>query len=320
MSEELIEVRVESITQLADDINAFDMRPMESDVLPAFTAGAHLDIHLPNGLVRSYSLVNPEGEQHRYVVAVALDRASRGGSSHLHEAVRPGDVLTISSPRNLFPLSENARHSILIAGGIGITPLWCMIQRLVQGGRSWELHYGARNRQSAAFVEALGALPERLRKRVHLNFDDESGGRMLDLTRILAELDPSHHVYCCGPAPMLAAFEQAAAAVPRSNIHVEHFSAIDAPAKEGGFTVVLARSRRILPVPYGKTILEVLLEAGESVPHACQMGTCATCETRVLEGIPDHRDVVLSPEERASNATMIICCSGSLSDRLVLDR
>lgn len=320
MSNTLIEARVASIVSEAAGVNAYDLRPASGGDLPPFTAGAHIDLHLPNNAVRSYSLVNAQRERHRYVVAVALDRDSRGGSRFIHDAVRVGDRIPVSMPRNNFPLAEAGAHSVLIAGGIGITPLWCMVQRLQELDRSWALHYCARTRQTAAFRDALSALPAGAHGRVHFNFDEEPGGNVLDLHALLNGADPSCHYYCCGPLPMLTAFEAATVSLPRDRVHVEYFTARDAPATSGGFSVVLARSGRTVDIPEGRSILETLLDAGIDVPYACQMGTCATCETRVIEGIPDHRDVVLSPEEKASNKVMMICCSGCIGDRLVLDR
>jgi len=320
MSNTLIEVRVESITAETADIRSYDLRPANGGDLPPFTAGAHIDLHLRNNTVRSYSLLNPQSEQHRYVIAVALDRDSRGGSSFIHHALRVGDCFPVSMPRNNFRLAEAGEHSVLIAGGIGITPLWCMVQRLRELNRSWELYYCTRTRQATAFYEALSTLPAGERDRVHFNFDEETDGRMLDLAGVLKDADPACHYYCCGPVPMLIAFEAATASLPRDRVHVEYFTAKDAPVMSGGFTVVLARSERTIAIPQGKSILDALLEAGIDVPHACTMGTCATCETRVLDGVPDHRDVVLSPEEKASNEVMMICCSGCIGDRLVLDR
>jgi vanillate O-demethylase ferredoxin subunit len=233
--------------------------------------------------------------------------------------VRVGDVLTIGAPRNNFPLVEDAPHSLFIAGGIGITPLWCMIQRLEELGRSWELHYCARTRQTAAFLDELRGLGSRVHLNLHFNFDQEPDGRMLDIAAVVAKAAPETHLYCCGPVPMLAAFEAAAGRHPPQQVHVEYFAPKEAPAAGGGFTVVLARSGRSIAVPAGKTILDALLDEGVDVPYACTEGVCGTCETKVLEGIPDHRDLVLSGDEKSSNRTMMICCSGCKSDRLVLD-
>ena len=313
-----LEVFVRSVTWEAPDIHSWELAPRAGGELPAFTAGAHIDLHLPNGLLRSYSLVNPQSERHRYVIAAQKDRTSRGGSRCLHEQVRTGDTLRISAPRNNFPLDEGARHSVLIAGGIGITPIFNMAGRLAALGRSWELYYCARTRASAAFLEPVAAL-ESKHGKVHLNFDEEPGGKMLDLAAAVAAADADAHLYCCGPLPMLAAFEAATAMRAPAQVHVEYFTARDAPAKGGGFTVVLAKSGIELVIAEGKTILETVLDAGIDAAYSCMEGVCGTCETRVLEGIPEHRDLVLSKEEQASNRTMMICCSGCKGDRLVLE-
>jgi vanillate O-demethylase ferredoxin subunit len=313
-----LEVFVRSVTWEAPDIHSWDLRPRAGGELPAFTAGAHVDLHLPNGMLRSYSLVNPQTERHRYVIAAQKDRASRGGSRCLHEQVKTGDTLRIGAPRNNFPLAEDAPHSVLFAGGIGITPVFNMAGRLAALGRSWALHYCARSRGAAAFLEPMAALASD-RGRVHLHFDDEHGGNPPDLAEIVGAAGAGTHFYCCGPLPMLAAFEAATAALPAEQVHVEYFTAKDAPAKGGGFTVVLAKSGVELVVPEGKTILETALDAGIAASYSCMEGVCGTCETRVLEGIPEHRDLVLTRAEQASNRTMMICCSGCKGERLVLE-
>ena len=230
-----------------------------------------------------------------------------------------GDIITISAPRNNFELNENAKHTLLIAGGIGVTPLWCMSQRLSSLGRSFELIYCARTPKDAAFREMIEAIGAKAGAKVTFNYDGVPGGKMLDLAAVAAAVAPETHIYCCGPLPMLEAFEAATKDLPRESVHVEYFTAKDAPAAEGGFTVVLAKSGKSFQVPPGKTILETLLDAGINVASSCLEGVCGTCETRVLEGVPDHRDVVLTESERKASKTMMICCSGSKSDRLVLD-
>ena len=284
-----------------------------------FTAGSHIDIQLEPGLVRSYSLCNSQDERNRYVICVNRDRNSRGGSRHMHELLRVGQTLSISAPRNNFALKEDAGHSVLIAGGIGITPMLAMIRRLAALGQSWELYYAARNHAGAAFLDELRALKVQSHNgKLHLHFDDTATG-LLDLANIVADTPPGTHFYCCGPLPMLAAYESAAASLPEGQMHVEYFTAKDAPATAGGFTVECVKSGITLQVPEGKTILDAMLEAGVDVPYSCMQGVCATCGTRVLEGIPDHRDLLLSREEQASNAVMMVCCSGSKSAKLVLD-
>ncbi|WP_245284652.1 PDR/VanB family oxidoreductase [Bradyrhizobium sp. th.b2] len=284
-----------------------------------FTAGSHIDLHLPNGMIRSYSLVNDQRERQRYVIAVSRDGESRGGSSFVHDCIKAGDILRVSRPRNNFSLREEAEHSILIAGGIGITPLLSMMRRLEALGRRWELFYAARTRAAAAFLDELAALRPDVHLNMHVDFDDERSGRVFDIPAIVKNAPAHAHLYCCGPVPMLEAFEAATADRPAGHVHVEYFQAREAPATEGSFDVRLARSNRTIAVDAGKTILDALLDAGIAVNYACAEGVCGTCETGVLEGIPDHRDQFLSEEEHATNKSIMICCSGARSRTLVLD-
>jgi len=313
-----IAVRVYAIKREAEDINSYDLRAVGGYELPHFTAGAHIDLHLPSQLIRSYSLVNSQSERHRYVVAIARDPKSRGGSNYIHQAFKVGANLTISPPRNNFVLAENAEEIVFIAGGIGITPLYCMVQRLEALGRNWRLFYSTRTRHSCAYLADFEAMERRKPGRVNLNFDQEPGGRMYDMNNLVARMSPAAHLYCCGPAPMLEAFEKAAVGRPREQVHVEYFKARETAAS-GGFTVILSRSGKVLEIPQSKSILDVLLEAGMDVPFSCAEGTCGTCEVAVLEGVPDHRDALLTSTEREANNRMLICVSGSKSSRLVLD-
>jgi ferredoxin-NADP reductase len=245
---------------------------------------------------------------------VKLDAKTRGGSKWLHDEARVGTRFEIGGPRNNFPLKEDAPHTVLIAGGIGITPIWCMAQRLEEIGAPFEVHYAVRSREDAAFLAEL----ERMARRLRLHVDVEAGG-VLDVAAIAAAAPGSAHLYCCGPAPMLEAFEGACKGRPADQIHVEYFSAPQLKPLEGGFIVVLGKSGREFEVKPGSTILETLRQAGLNVPASCEQGVCGTCETRVLEGSPDHRDLLLTPGEKASGKTMMICCSGSLTERIVLD-
>ncbi len=314
------QVRVKSITWEAEGILSFELVPMPPRrELPAFTPGAHVDVHLSNGMIRSYSLLNGCEERHRYMIGVNRDAQSRGGSRFMHESVRAGDAISVSAPRNNFALAEDAPLSVFIAGGIGITPLRSMIARLHSLGRPWRLHYAARTRQNAAFVDALQELRERSGQEVHFSFDREPGARMLDIPGIVAALPAGAHVYCCGPLPMLDAFEAATRTLPPERVHVEYFAAREAAANEGGFTVELARSGRTIAIQPGHTILDSLEEIGVDTPYSCREGICGTCEVRVLDGVPDHRDLVLGAAEREANDRMMICCSGAKSARLVLD-
>jgi ferredoxin-NADP reductase len=319
METKLLEVRLHAIRYQARNIHSFEFQAMNGGELPPFTAGSHIDLHLPNGLIRSYSLANAPVERHRYVVGVNRDAKSRGGSAYVHDALKVGHVLQVSEPRNNFRLFEGAPHTVFIAGGIGITPIRSMISRLQALGHSWKLFYCARDRQSAAYLDELRAMGEQVQTNLHFNFDQEPGGQLLDIAALISGLDENTHVYCCGPLPMLAAFEKATAGLPQERVHVEYFNAKEQPSAEGGFQVELARTKQVIQVARGKTILDALLDAGIDVPYSCMEGVCASCETRVLGGVPDHRDLVLSKEEQAANDRMMVCCSGSKSERLVLD-
>jgi tetrachlorobenzoquinone reductase len=319
MAESTMQVRVKRIGYEAESINSYEFVAPEGGDLVPFTAGCHIDLHLQNGMIRSYSLVNEQSERKRYVVAVNREAEGRGGSRLIHDTVRVGDIMTISHPRNNFVLQESAVHSVLIAGGIGITPLLSMIRRLERLGRSWQLFYAARTRFAAAFLDDLHAFRPDGHQSLHVTFDHAPLGRKLDLAAIVEGAPAEAHLYCCGPVSMLEAFEAATAARPTDLVHVEYFKAREKPAAEGGFAVKLARSGRTITVEPGKTILNALLDAGIAANYACAEGVCGTCETRVIEGIPDHRDQFLTREERAANGTMMICCSGSKSSTLVLD-
>lgn len=308
----LLTLRLEAIRYGADAINLFEFRRPEGGALPPFTAGAHIDLHLPGGLVRPYSLCNSQEDGDRYVVGVKRDPHGRGGSLAAHDELRVGSVIAVGPPRNDFAVREDAPHSVFIAGGIGITPIVSMIDRLRSLGRPWELHYSVRRRLEAAFLDRLRG------DSAQLHVDQECGG-LLDIAAAVAAAPPGAHLYCCGPAPMLDAFESATRGLPPAQVHMERFAAATEAAAEGGYTVELARSRLSLVVSPGQTLLAALRAHGVAVQASCEQGICGTCETRVLKGTPDHRDTLLSPEERASNEAMMICCSGSKSELLVLD-
>lgn len=303
----------------AQDIISLDLRPVAGETFPAFSAGAHIDLHLPNGLVRSYSLKNHPDDAQRYVIGVLKDRASRGGSRCVHDTLRVGMPIAISAPRNAFALHEEAGHSVLVAGGIGITPLLSMAKRLAGIGASVEVIYLARSARSAAFVEELQALGIAL----HLHFDDENAGPA-DLQALLAARNaPGTHYYACGPAVMLDHFTACCERLGHGErTHIERFNAVavaaahDAPAQ---YTLVLQRSRKTLEVRRDQSLLHAIRQCGVQPLTSCEEGLCGACETLVLEGIPDHRDSVLSDAERQANQRMLICVSGCKSQRLVLD-
>jgi tetrachlorobenzoquinone reductase len=313
-SDTRMSMRVTAIRYAADDINVYEIRRPDNAALPHAEPGAHIDVHMPSGLMRQYSLVTADGDERAYLIGIKRDRASRGGSRFMHEQLRVGQMLDIGGPRNNFPLCETAKHTVLVAGGIGITPIWCMAQRLMRLNCSFELHYACRERREAAFVDTLSALPQ-----AALHFDAEHDGRVLDIAGIVARAPEGSHFYCCGPQPMLAGYEAATASVDAERVHIEYFAPRAGAACEGGFVVQLHRTGQQFEVPPGKTILQVLREAGVSAPYSCEEGICGACQVDVLEGTPDHRDSVLSEREQIAGDTMLICCSGSKSERLVID-
>ncbi len=313
-----LQVFVHTLRYEAQGIISIELRASDQKDLPAFEAGSHIDLHLPNGLVRSYSLLNDCSERHRYVLGVLKDANSRGGSKAVHEQLRVGMRLDISSPRNNFALHEEAAHSVLVAGGIGVTPILCMARRLRALGKSFEVLYFARSREHAAFlddVQALGA-------KVHLHFDDEQAGPP-DLKALLAARNtPNAHYYACGPAVMLDAFEAHCQSLGYAQAHIERFTAVAVAASSDAqlrYTVELKRSGKVIEITPEVSLLAALLAANTDLMTSCEEGICGSCETRVLEGIPDHRDSVLSPAEQASNRSMMVCVSGCKSERLVLD-
>lgn len=308
-----LQARLTAIRYAAEGIHLYEFSPVEGDALPRFTAGAHIDLHLPNGLVRQYSLCNPQHETHRYVVGIKRDPSSRGGSSYVHEQLRVGTVLRVGGPRNHFALHEEARHTVLVAGGIGVTPIACMAQRLRELGASFEVHYSVRRREDAAFLDVLAGA------NLHLHVDAERDNAPLPVARIVTGAAHDAHLYCCGPGPMLDAFEAAAAGRPAGHVHLERFAAAAPVVADGGFTVQLARAGRSIYIAKGCTILDALRDQGVSVQASCEQGICGSCETRVLSGRPDHRDSLLSDEEKQANQVMMVCCSGSKDPLLVLD-
>ena len=319
MSDSAIDVLVCAAKTEAKGVLSLDLRRPDGGDLPEFTAGSHIDFHLPNGMTRCYSLVNGPGERHRYVIAVSLDANSKGGSRYIFDNDLTGQTLKISAPRNHFALVEDATHTVLIGGGIGITPLHAMILRLEALGKSWRLHYGARDRASAAFVEELAALETAKPGRVHFNFDSEQGA-MMDIAKVVADAPAEAHLYCCGPLPMLAAYKAACASRKPETVHLEYFAAPTMPntAKEP-FTVVVASTGKEYAIKPDESILDVLLANGVNAGSSCRSGECGSCIVTVLEGEPRHRDYVLSDNEKASNRLMTICVSGSKTKKLVLD-
>ncbi|HVX74867.1 MAG TPA: PDR/VanB family oxidoreductase [Bradyrhizobium sp.] len=312
----VLQLRLWSVGYAAEGVMLFEFRSPEGLTLPPYTPGAHIDLYLPNGLVRQYSLVNDYATGNRYVIAVKRSPASTGGSCYMHDQLRVGTLLQIGTPRNLFPLIENAEKSVFVAGGIGISPIFSMIHRLAALGRSWELYYALRRREDAAL---FGDLPTS--GTVHLHVSTERFGERLDVAAVVQNADPQAELYCCGPNAMIDDFVGATKACGRlpERVHVEYFSGAGPTEASGSFSVELARSGRVIAVAAGVSIVEALREAGIETMVSCEKGVCGACETRVLRGTPDHRDLILTEEERSEGQLMMICCSRAKSEMLVLD-
>ncbi|HVB81521.1 MAG TPA: PDR/VanB family oxidoreductase [Candidatus Binataceae bacterium] len=321
-----LRVRVRSIVYQADWINAYEVIDPERKDLPPFTAGSHIDVYFRDGRVRQYSLCNDPAERSRYVFAVQREADGRGGSKAIFELVHVGRILTISQPRNNFPLRENADFHLLLAGGIGITPCLAMIHRLVRIGAAFQLHYCTRGPERTAFKDDLASFAAE--RKVVFHYDGGVPAQGLNLQRLLAERRPGTHLYACGPAGFIAAVRAGAAHWPKSSVHFELFTALPVEAPDGqaanapersdpAFRVKLARSGAVLEVPGDKSIVQVLREHGIEVATSCENGLCGTCRTRCLEGEPEHRDYVLDDKERSEY--VLICCARSRSPLLVLD-
>lgn len=313
---ETLDLKLTSIVLGSDSVNLYSFAPVGGGTLPPAEPGAHITLLLPDGMERQYSLMNIGQAPRYYQIGVKRELNSRGGSAYLHDQLRVGMVIPVRPPENHFPLVEDADDYILIGGGIGITPIYAMAQKLTALDRRFRLFYTARCRSDAILLDEIASWPN-----AELRFDDECGGQPFPLAETVGRAGSGTHLYCCGPGPMLEAFEAAgkAAGVSEDRIHVEYFAAKHEAATDHTFVVELARSKKELVVPKGKTILEVLIASGIYVSHSCSEGVCGACETTVLAGRPDHRDAILNEQEREANETMMICCSGSLSDRLVLD-
>ncbi|MDS0134407.1 MULTISPECIES: PDR/VanB family oxidoreductase [unclassified Amycolatopsis] len=299
-----LELVVDRKEDVADGVVALTLRFPGGEPLPLWEPGAHIDLVLP-GFVRQYSLCGDPADRSAYRVAVLHERDGRGGSAYVHDKLSAGDRVSVSGPRNHFALVEAARY-LFIAGGIGITPILPMLDR---AGDDWQLVYGGRTRSSMAFTAELAAHGD----RVSFRPQDEHG--LLDLSSLLTDVRPGTAVYCCGPEPLLAAVE----ALNPADLHVERFTPVSDEGPRTAFEVELAGSGVVLPVPADRSILEVVEEAGVTVLSSCREGTCGTCETGVLGGEPDHRDSVLTADERLENEVMMLCVSRACSPRLVLD-
>lgn len=311
------ELVVSARTEVADGVITLVLASPDGGSLPPWAAGAHIDLVMPDDLVRQYSLCSSPKDAQGWRVGVLLDPESRGGSSFIHKELTEGTRVRVRGPRNHFSLMPSPRYQF-IAGGIGITPMLPMIEEAEAKGADWHLLYGGRQRSSMGFLDELS----RFGDKVTAWAQDEKG--LLDLPSVLGTPREDTLVYCCGPGPLLDAVEEACAIWPTGSLHLERFSAkiIDESAVEGArerFTVECRRSGITVEVGPGDSVLQVLKDHGVAMLASCGDGICGTCETPVLEGIPDHRDSVLDDEEHAANDAVMVCVSRSLSERLVLD-
>jgi ferredoxin-NADP reductase len=314
-----LRLRVDRRVPGAEGVVVLDLRDPSGADLPAWEPGAHVDLRLPGGLTRQYSLCGDPGDRSVWRIGVLREPESRGGSAHVHDELHEGTEVDVRGPRNHFPLVPAPRY-LFIAGGIGITPILPMIDAAAAAGAQWELHYGGRSRRSMAFLESL----ERVSGHLTLHPQDEVG--LIDLDALLGTPQQDTLVYCCGPEPLLVAVEQRCAVGkggpwPTGTLHLERFAPKDVgePVLTGAFEVELAQTGRTLTVPPDRSILQVVEEAGVGVLSSCQEGTCGTCETTVLAGEVDHRDSLLTPDEQAANDTMFICVSRAACPKLVLE-
>ncbi len=310
---ETLQVRLRALTWEAPGVLSLELTAPDGGGLPPFEPGAHVDLKLPDGTLRQYSLCGDPNDTSHYRVGI---RAISGGqsSSYVHRKLRPGDLLTVSTPRNNFPL-VTAKRYIFVAGGIGITPFIPMMRELSAKGRPWTLLYCNRRTDDAPFLTEIRSLGG------ELSLHSSEAGTRLDVAQRFATVEQDAVIYCCGPERLMLALEEATKAWPPDSVHFEWFAPRSRPLDEasGSFEVVCEASGMTLSVPPDKSVLEVLNEAGIEVPCSCQQGICGTCEVRVLAGEVDHRDSILSSAERDANTTMMTCVSRARGPRLVLD-
>ena len=314
----LLRLRVEAIRLQADGIHAFELVDPDAALLPPATAGAHIDVHLPGGLMRSYSLASDPADRTAWTLGVLREANGQGGSKAMHQSVRVGDLLTVSAPRNAFPMTEGAAHSVLLAGGIGITPIKAMAHTLTAQGKSFEVHYCARTARNVAFTRELRALvpPNRL----HFHFDNGVPSQGLNITNLLQQQPDGAHLYYCGPGGFMKACAEASAHWAPGSVHFEHFKppvALPKSVPDASFQVRLARTGITVPVLPDQTIVRAIELAGHRVPTSCLSGLCGSCKVDYLEGEVEHNDYILSDEEKTRCLTL--CVSRARGPMLVID-
>lgn len=317
----MIQVKVVALRLEAEGIIGIELRSADGSVLPPFEPGAHIDVHLPDGMTRQYSLCHDASDRSRYCLGIGRSATSRGGSAYIHEKLRVGDLLTVSGPRTLFGLSPQAKRHRFIAGGIGITPILAMIRWCVHRDLPWELHYCVRTRAHAAWFDEICSFGA----PVHLYVDDEEmAPPPRDVSVMMHGMHREEHVYCCGPAGLMdavAAHGEQTGLSPES-IHFERFAAPAADVQlrdNGSFTVVLARQNLRCVVESEESILECLERHGVRAASSCREGLCRSCEVTLLSGEVEHRDYVLGDDEQKANKSLMICVSRAKSSELVID-
>ena len=315
---DVLSLQVRAIRMEAEGIQSFEFTHPEDEDLPEVQAGAHVDVHLPGGLVRSYSLAGDPADRKRWVLGVLREVNGRGGSRAMHDKIRVSDIVQIGRPRNAFELHEQDGHSILLGGGIGITPIKAMAHALATKGRSFELHYCAKSPKHAAFLEELKAITPS--GRLHLHYDNGEPGKGLDIAGLLSKTDGKTHLYYCGPGGFMKACDQASQHWPEGTVHSEHFKAPEKSASStvaGGFEIKLAKQGITIQVERDQTIVRAIELAGLRVPTSCLSGLCGACKVEYLEGEVEHCDYILTDEEKKHCLTA--CVSRATSPTLVLD-
>lgn len=315
---QLLTLQLRAIRLLAEGVHGFELSDPDGAELPPVSAGAHVDVHLPGGLVRSYSLAGDPADRHTWTLGVLRETQGRGGSRAMHERLRVGDTVTVDAPRNAFAMAAGAAHTVLLAGGIGITPLKAMAHTLAAEGASFELHVCARSARHAAFAQELRALVPA--GRLHFHFDNGVPGQGLDIAGLLRRQAEGTHLYHCGPGGFMKACAEASAHWAPGTVHSEHFKAPEPIAKaqaDGAFEVRLARQGITLQVAPEQTIVRAIEIAGHRVPTSCLSGLCGACKVNYLEGEVEHNDYILSDDEKTHCLTL--CVSRARSPVLVLD-
>ena len=316
-----LDLMVRQIRFEGKGINSYELVDPEGEMLPPFTAGAHIDIHLKGGTIRQYSLSNAPSERHRYVIAVLRDEAGRGGSKTVHDTLRVQDRVKVSAPRNNFELAADAKKVVLLAGGIGVTPLKAMAHRLEEAGIEYEMHYCARDARCTAFTDELAGIESA--GRLHFHFDNGDPSAGLNIGELLREPADDTHVYYCGPAGFMKACAAAAQHWPSGTVHFEHFKAPERDLSQevagavGEFIVKIASTGQMIPVTADQSIADALDEAGVPIETSCRAGLCGTCKVRYLSGEVAHNDCILGDDEKREYLTA--CVSRATSGELVLD-